>query len=421
MRNMINAVLSRYSNNYEKWLFIFYPLVILYMLLTFCGINALLLSLFVRILFLWLFFKAVKHSKITNISYFLGIFIVYNLFSIILFLTTDIPFDAYTYDLTNFLLPMLAFFLGSNKKDDSSALYDGLLVSMIVCCFIGLYMYFFLTEWYSLKLIEIHNSISYYDSVGTEGDTTAYLQFTRFSSFMLTPYAIQYLGVPSLCIFIMHLINPKNAIIQVNSIKIILLLVLVFCLILCQQRATWFYLIILIPITLSVSTFKFNIRFVWSVLLVITLVALFGKDIFSGDEFSTISEQISSRGDSFSVSDAMGGRENQYQNILNNWDRPLFGYGMGSAGANARIYGFTGTSDAGYMKLLYENGLVGFVIFSLIIIPTFFKAIKHLKFNYVEFNILFFFLLAMLGSNSLSMSFYYSIPFWFAVGRLWKY
>lgn len=411
----------KYDTKYKKGLFLLYPLIILYMFLVFIGVPYVsIIAGLVRVLFFLLILESLKNSSPSVVRQRLKVFIIFNIISFLLFILSDIPLEAFTYDLFNFILPMFAFYIGANSKEDSFAMYEGLLVSMIICCIIGLFMYFFMPEWYSLRLIDIHNSISYYDPVGTEGDTTAYLQFTRFSSFMLTPYAIQYLGISSICVFIYKVFNVRNLSIVKSSFIFIMFVVLVFCLILCQQRATWFYLLILIPIVISVKGLRLNGKKILLIVLFSIGLVYLGAKISTNDQFNVISEQINTRGESFTLSDAMGGRENQYQNIWAHWDNPVVGSGMGSGGATARISGFTGVSDAGYMKILYENGIVGFILFLSIIIPTLIKGYKQRKIFFVEFSIMFFFILAMMGSNSLSMSLYYSIPFWLSVGRIWN-
>jgi len=390
------------------------------MFLAFIMVDISPLSIAIRALFLITSFSAMRFCSRTIAQRLIIIYIIYNIFSIIPFLFSGIDISAYTYDVLNFLLPMFAYFWGSNKKRVDYDFYKGLTISIIVCIIIGLYWYLFSTEWYSLRLVQINNANGYYNQIDESGDTTGFLQYARFSSFMMTPYAIQYLGIVSLIFYMFHISYKPYY--NNRMISISIFIILLIGLILCMQRTAWGYMAILFVFHLFYNVrYQHQSHFFRYFIIIGVLVLVAGVFLSSSiDRVDIIIGQLLDRGDHLSASDALGGRKGQYMALLNNWNNYLFGHGMGSGGAAARISGHPGASDANYMKILYENGIVGSLLFLSIIGCTLTRCLKYLKYYYVEFNICSFYLLAMIGSNSLCISFYYSIPFWYAIGRIWN-
>ena len=112
-------------------------------------------------------------------------------------------------------------------------------------------------------------------------------------------------------------------------------------------------------------------------------------------------------------------RKYQNQNLFDSIKNIVTGSGLGSGSANARRIGLTGITDGNYMKLLYEEGIIGLFLFVGVILRTLLRAYRYFKYYSVEFCIIVSILIAMMGSNSLTMPFYI-IPFWYAIGTIWN-
>jgi len=390
----------------------FFPVVMIYMLLQFMGYRLPILGIYVRLALLYSVLLSIRHAGRNIVSTFLVIYILYCLLSLVFVTDSDVKLSGYSYDLLNFILPMSAFFIGSNKIITDNRYYNWFLYSVLFCFGLGLFFYFFSTNWYVEKI-----SVLSYDRLGTElSDLDELHERTRFSSFMYGPYPIQYLGIPALSYLLFQIYSDKDKYRKDKWYYAISVIVIIVSIVLCQQRTAWGYLAVLIIFYLVISLGKK--KDIWG--LLIFGVVIFAIISFVQPNFDVIGSVLGSRMDEMSFSSAMSGRTNQYESLWENWTRPIFGHGMGSGGAIARVAGLPGASDAGYMKILYENGMVGSLLFLGIIIPTLVRVIKKRKYYYVELHIIIFFLIAMLGSNALCISLYYSIMFWYAIGRVWN-
>lgn len=410
------------TKKYLNWLYILFPAIMVISLFRFLGYKHAIIELLIRIVFLLYVIYSFKTTKKSIVCQLLIVYIIYNILSVFAFQLADVDFDAYLYDLQSFLLPMLAFFLGANNKDVSFRFYDSLLHGVLFCLIVGLFFYFLLPSWYSLKLIEIHNSTGYLEEISTIGDTSGFLQYARFSSFIGDSYVIQYLGI-SAASYLFFRINKVYSInVKLNFFYFFSVLIIIISIILSLQRSAWAYLVIIILFYLLIGlNHKYSLQWKYAIIFLVLISLITSIVSFSSDRSGQILSQLTDRLSDFSFSKALSGRSGQYNSLWSNWNHYIFGHGMGSGGAIARISGKPGASDAGYMKILYENGMVGSSIFLMIVVSTILRMLKYRRYYYIEIHIVLFFLVAMIGSNSLCISFFYSIPFWFAIGRIWNH
>ena len=392
----------------------FFPVVMMYMLLQFSGFRFPILGVYVRLALIYSAVSSFKYVKRSIVLSFLLIYIVYCIFSIVFVLDSSVKLEGYTYDLLNFILPTMAFFIGSNHRTVDNRYYKWYLYSVLFCFGLGLLFYFFSPSWYVEKISNMS-----YERLGTEISNLDQLhESTRFSSFMYGPYPIEYLGIPAMSFLLFSIYNSRDASFNKRVLFVVSFFIILLSIILCQQRTAWAYLVILIAFYTFISFGKKGSNSLISY-LVAGVIVFFVLGVITSNNVA-ISSVLGSRFEEMSFSTAMAGRTNQYVSLWTNWTRPLLGHGMGSGGAIARVAGLPGASDAGYMKILYANGMFGFILFLGIIIPTFVRTIKHRKRLYIEMHIFFFFLVAMIGSNSLCISLYYSVIFWYAIGRIWN-
>ena len=389
----------------------FFPIVMIYMLLQFSGYRFPIIGIYLRIALLYSAIVSFKYVRRGIVLEFLLIYIAYCLISVVSVWDNSVELEGYSYDVLNYLLPMLAFFLGSNTNNNDNQYYRWFLYSVLFCFGLGLIFYFFSYDWYVEKV-----SNRYSDRIGTELSSLDHLhEKTRFSSFMYTSYPIQYFGISALS-YLLFLIYKHEGSLKTGIFYAVSLMVILLSIILCQQRAAWGYMAVLLAFYMFIASGRKGR--IWKSVLGGVLILL-AMGIFMSNS-GTIKEVLSLRLSEMSFSTAMSGREDQYQSLWSNWTNPFLGQGMGSGGAIARIAGLPGASDANYMKILYENGVVGAFLFLGIILPTLMRVFKNAKRYYVELHIIVFFLFAMIGSNSLCISIYYSVIFWFAIGRVWN-
>ena len=133
-----------------------------------------------------------------------------------------------------------------------------------------------------------------------------------------------------------------------------------------------------------------------------------------------ITELLTERSEGMSVSKAWEERSYQTDLITKHWHLPLFGHGVGSGGAMAGELKYPHVNDAGYLELLYEYGIVGALIFVILIAKTLIRGIHYMSYYLTELVIVGFVLLAMVGSNTLTLGYMQILPFWYSLGRIWS-
>lgn len=359
---------------------------------------------------LFLLYMGIKAFMI-NFKYnkLLVIFIIYVLSSVIWYALTDFPFRLYVMSLIVYVSPMFMAFVGMERNFIDNKFYDSIVSSWMVCFIIGIYLYIIRPEWYGVALTNQHNSAWF----NYEGDrsTEWVLEHMRFSSFMLSSYAISIMGMFMLPICLHRFRNDKKKLWNVTIITVV-----VVCVLLSMQRAG--IISCIFTFLMFMAVYKFSRRSRFAILfLTVSIVALFfwyvGQD-------ETLSALFFDRFSRDSVSDAVeGSRMSQIWNTLSSWNNYLFGEGTGSGGGFARSMGLVGVTDCNYIKMLYEHGIIGVIFFLLIIISTLLKGLRSFRFFFIENSIIISTLITMLVADPLTYTFYI-LPFWYAIGRVWN-
>lgn len=358
---------------------------------------------------LYLLYKQLNTGKKTKGWYLFFLWFVINLGSIYSYLYNGRPFNCYIEIIRPLIFPMLFFFYGYFTKDSDNRFYRIYLFSCIACFVIGFFLYFTMPPFYVEHLLNIkQNGLS-------DGTAEDYLiEFGRMSSFFSDSYAISYTSVPALALALGFLKD------KVFSKKTLLISFAIICLlssILCQQRAA---------IATSVLVLLFYIIYnkdfkVSRFIMVAGIASIIGfYFLVEYTRYDVISSMLNSRYDDFFSSESMdSGRSSQYERILEVWNNFLTGDGIGACSSIARKYGFRGVSDGEYIRILTETGVLGLVTFVILVLATLKRCVKNLENYHIEMCIIVFFLLAMIGSNSLSIHFLYATIFWFSIGRVW--
>ena len=405
--------LSITSKQVLRWLT---PLVMLNQFLFFMGINTRLLFGFLLVGVI-LGFSSRKGNSGNSFAKFVLGFIFYSLASGILFLFHEVPFVSYVIEVDKYLCAMAFFFIGSDRNNTGDDYEKFFLWSCLVCFLVGFYLYFAPPPWYSRRLVAMR-ALRWYKSIASE---FTIVDYSRFSSFWGNSYAMSFFGVTALGFSFLE--------VDIGSTKRNRLLgwlgvfVCWMACILSQQR-----------IAMACSTLTVGVHLLYTGVVerkqyalwlaagagaaILALVSLDPDNL--GHRFSVVSEQLQQRAEDLSFGTAMSTRTQQYENALKNWDSVWVGYGVGSASGYARSQQLMGVNDGNYVKILYEQGLIGVAWFALILLGSLIWGTRHFRYCRFETGILMFFLLAGIGSNAFCLNGLYVMPFWYALGRIWN-
>lgn len=342
---------------------------------------------------------------------------LYCTFSIIWYSVNGVPINCYLNEFFNSLPAMFFVYVGMADKRGNGKFFERFVRFCSIAMLIGLLLYLTTPSWYVQRSVEVYENQWFQGSVSED----SLLATMRFCGFFKSVYeADMYAMVALSAALFFFYSNQKRG----NDILIYLMILInLVAAILTQQRIAMvsasfsfiFYIIYGFVRKKEKKSSKIIVRTLFiSVCLLAFVVA------FMGDRIEQIQLLLEDRKDNMNIATAMSERANQHETIWQNWSLPIFGLGAGSGGSTAGFYHLPHINDGGYLQLLYEYGVVGFFFFLLIMIKTLFRAIRYLKYYLTEIVIICFLLVAMIGSNTLTLGFMITIPFWYSVGRIWN-
>lgn len=401
------------SKHVLRWLM---PLVMLYQFLYFMGINTRMLFGFLLV-GVMLGFASRKGNSGNPFAKLVFGFILYGLASGILFLFHEVPFLSYVIEVDKYLCAMAFFFIGGDRNNTGDDYEKFFLWACLVCFLVGFYLYFFPPSWYSRQLVAMR-ALRWYKSAASE---FTILDYSRFSSFWGTSYAMSFFGVTALGFSFLE--------VDIGSTRRDRLLgwlgvfVCWTACILSQERIAMACSTLTVGVHLLytgvVERKQYALWLAAGIGVAVLALAFLDSDALEG-RFSVVAEQLQRRTEDMSFDTAMSTRTYQYENALKDWNSVLVGYGVGSASGYARSQQFMGVNDGNYVKILYEQGVVGLAWFALILLGSLVQGIRHFRYCRFETGILVFFMLAAIGSNAFCINALYVMPFWYALGRIWN-
>lgn len=346
----------------------------------------------------------------------LNVFIVYCIFTIICYTFNNTPLTCFVGGFKSFLFPIVFAYMGYvDKFDDRFNTYY--MYACLFCFLCGLYLYFSPPSYYTEFLIRSRDDAWNTSAKYLTEDTI--LNYSRFSSFFSSSYAIQYFGVPALIMALVYS-NKKQVSLNKKWICYLLALVSFISCLLCQQRMAmaWaFFVVVFLGIYYG---HKGNYNILKIVIISICLLSLFMGFILSLERFDIVSEMVKGRFEQMNFADAYSDRKGQFQNFSRITSTSMiFGLGLGSCSGVAGAFGLDAIYDSEFPKIFYELGLLGTVLFFVLIIPTIIRATKKIKYLHMELLIVVFFLVAGIGSDSLTF-FLFDVIFWYSIGRIWN-
>lgn len=355
-----------------------------------------------------------RDSFILSMNLFLG----YCLLTAFFYMFNDAPFSCYIETLRSFVFPIIFAYLGCVYSKDSE-FNKWYLYGCAFCFIIGFYLYLDAPSYYVRYLAEARDN-----SWGARSDIndSNVLEFTRFSSFFATSYAISCLSIPALIMSLSFALNSKA--VKMRVVYYVIAFSSFIAAIICQQRISMGFAIIVLLFWAMFSRRLTGIKGNLGVLLIYIIFALLsiyalGKfSHFQG--FERVEDMVSLRFEQMDFYDAMDLRTNQYTTFDRQTDWSMFfGLGLGSCGHAAVAKGLKAIADGEFLKLYYEFGILGCFLLASVILPTLSRGLKYFKYYYVEVIIVVFYLSAGIASDSLTF-FIYSIMFWYSLGRIWN-
>jgi hypothetical protein len=369
---------------------------------------------------LTLFYSGVIISKASRNGSFHNLFSLYYLyciFSFVWYTVNDIPFDCYLNELYNSIPAMLFVYIGlaDNRKDGK--FFERYAYFCTVSMLIGVFLYITTPGWYVHRCIEAYESRWFRGTMSED----SMMSSMRFIGLFRDVYETDMYAMVALAISLFLFFHKAKS--KGEYLTFLMVVINFVAAILTQQRVAMASSILILLFFIFYSRTngkarKSRILITGSVLLFVGFSSFLM--IKAGDRIDQLTILLEDRMNNMSLSTAYSERSNQHDVILNNLTMPIFGKGAGSGGSTAAFHGLPHVNDGGYWELLYEFGIVGILFFFYVMFKTVVHAYKRRRYCLTELIIVCFVLVAMLGSNTITLGYMLIAPFWYSVGRIWN-
>lgn len=343
-----------------------------------------------------------KHNKIDEILILTIIIIVLSGYFLC-------PYNIlYKVGVTGEIIPMFAYFIGKSEFCNNDKIFEKGVCVVAIVSIIGLWLYITQPAWY------LNFRLSGFDII----TDSVYLEMTRLSAFWEYPYWMSY-GVAILYCFVLGRTLIENKLSKMIGYPLLFFFAIIS--LLTQQRAS-IGIIVLATIVYSIYYRKINNKsyagiikvsliISFALLLLYLIISHFLDETrldFIFSKFTEINER-----DNF-IKD----RANIFDN-MHNVPISILGDGLGLYSHTAFGMGLKHyITDQGYMKMIYETGLIGFVLRIIIIAICLFKGLKDKRIYYFEITVIVMIMISLFGANSLSSMEMHNVIFWICCGRI---
>lgn len=343
-------------------------------------------SFFMCVIFAGLMLKGKAGMRIKETDVYVLLFVLYSMISAIAYSVNNIPVSVFISAASNALLPIVFYLSGRNGiKFKRSSYY----IALDVCCLIGIFLLITKPQWY----------VAYCRGRG--------ISYTRLSS-GLGSVAIGTLSTIALIYAISDIIESRG---KKGKLQYAFSMAFVF---LSMQRSAWAVGI------LSVFVMHYYVFFKWHTVgkkyLLAELLAIpCGLFMFRGPIINMVARWMKEKASHGNIG-MISSRAPQWINGVknSNW---IIGSGFGTRGQKAVQFVKVSIGDGGWAVLLCELGIVGLIIFALIMTKVIKKGIYSFKKLYVPMLIILLFFLQAIGSNV--FMFQLLAPFfWMSVGEI---
>lgn len=393
----LNNSVCRCSNKRMRYFFVEkYYLILCILYAIFVFVPQMRIGIIITFLSAFAFLSVKKCNTRSNIPFF--VFILWCLLSLLISIINSVSFTVAFSKFFNMVFPMFFFFLGKSRKTDlRKEFYKYFLIGAVFCFLIGLYWYILEPDYYMAFLER---------TIAGFHPSTYHLD-RRFCSFFGS-IGIGVISVCAMALFLDLFLKKRSKVYLLGYLSMAVMCGL------CMQRSAY---ILAVVVTILILFFgksslreKRRLGFILLFSIVAALVALIF--ISNGALFDTLINRIKE----ISIDQLIGSRSYQ-------WIRPIQVLGeqiIIGGGIGSFTYGSEVTVNDGlYFNLMGEIGIVGLILFIILVSSSFVSYFKQAKSKriIVALVIVVVFLLNGVGSNGLL---YMEIAplFWFSLGAM---
>ena len=354
-----------------------------------------------------------KNGSGKDISLFVA-YLAYVFASVIMSGINGLPLDVYTSSFTTYIFPMFFFLWGADTRDTSDNFSKVLFFSMLAAVSVGLYLHITTPSFYTSYMYEVKQAGYMASQYVTEATI---MESKRFSGIFESSYTISYLGMCAMLIGLSWILTHRTK--YNNVVLLAAVTIFIVSLFLCLQRIAIAMTVVFLLLFLiwgnksGVKSLRYYGLGLFALIMVIPVITI---------SLSERSEQLymllSARFETMDFNEAMAGRTNQYAQVDFVSADKIFGNGIGSASTFAiDNYNVQGVTDGEYVKQIMELGYVGLGILLILVLKSVLKVRGYFRYFSMEICIVFYYLVAGIGHNSLTT--YFTVyAFWFFLGRL---
>lgn len=301
---------------------------------------------------------------------------------------------------------MIAYWIGRYSTNNNlERIFSNAIVPLVLTSLFGIYCYLFRPSWYMSMLY------AQYLDVGQQ----SFQEFARLRSIFPSPYTLAYFCSMMMAWLWFKLFCEKKATLHLYMLICILLVTLI----LCMMRAPWactcfsFCLSLFYAMKYAPKSNLFKRLLPLGILgILITSYVSIKIDtedlLFLTEKFSTVSSN---------QKELVSQRASLYD-IKQSW----LGEGAGRHASYADEYPPNyQLPDGEYQKLQVEVGNIGMFCLCILFGLGGLKAIRHLKYLYLELCIVLMCMITMLGASSLTMPNEHPFIFWLALGQISRF
>lgn len=329
------------------------------------------------------------------------LFILYSLFS---YLFSDYPLSLFYYGVKTQIIPILFYFIARGKYISKIEFINNMFYPLLVVYLFAVILYFFPPGFYTeFKMGNISENVS----------VKMLHEISRMSSFWSHPYFVGYSSVFVIVSSLINIIVYKNT----SKLYIWMLFLALFCQIFSQMRVClafsflFFFYITLYSYRHKLRASKILFR-IWLSLIIIVITVVF--IIFTYLDSSFIEYILNRSIDSDeNIITARFGLFDGFTSKIS-----ILGEGLGKYGHAALLINQPSIADCEYIRLPVELGLMGALIYFIIICKSIINGLKIKYIYFYETSVILFFLVAMIGAAPLEMPGQQPFMLWFCVGTI---
>ncbi|GAU77785.1 O-antigen ligase [Fusibacter sp. 3D3] len=354
---------------------------------------------FASLFMLYLILKlVVKKQIIRNYADVLVvIYILYNILTILWFPKGMLPMKVYLTEIAYSILPILFYFL-KNTKNEAKLFTKYTVDAIYYSLFIGLILYIWAPQFYGHYLV-YHGFSSNYKMGWIRQALQSFYGVTAVGTLSTIALLYSFLQVG-----------------EKKKIKDLLFFIFgLICLILSSRRSAWLAFAIVLVYFHYLFYLKLKkLREIHFLAEIFTLVGgMICLNLFFNDAFNAMIRRINT------MSSAVNERAYNWIDGINSVNNLVIGKGLGSMNHESALFGNIGVFDSSYVKMLCEVGLIGCVLFGLIVFLALFNGIKSEHVKHMEVGIIIVFLVQAIGSNVFAFQVLAPL-FWYSIGQCIK-